>query len=151
MRTPGRYFRRGRTRAAPAREYAQGTHCDHADPAAEPERDRAGDPSATVEPNDAGLIAGRHYKVSDLSNALLLIWVNDAAAGHGSGDWPFSTGVALMNGEQPSGLPAARQLVSANDEVLIARLRWPCRRSLKYDSRLFARFQVKRRYWSDPG
>jgi hypothetical protein len=92
-------LRQGRTRAVPAREHAQGTHCDHADPAAEPERDRPGDPSATVEPNDAGLIAGRHYKVSDLSNALLLLWVNDAAVGHGPGDWPFSTGVALMNGE----------------------------------------------------
>jgi hypothetical protein len=56
-----------------------------------------------------------------------------------------------MNGEQPNGVPAAGQLVSAHDEVLIARLRWPCRRSLKYDSTLSARFQVKRRHWSDPG
>jgi serine-type D-Ala-D-Ala carboxypeptidase (penicillin-binding protein 5/6) len=115
--------------------------------------------AADTEPNDAGLIAGRRYRVSDLFTALLTISANDAAVALTQAVGSFGKGMALINAEahhlqaydvvakQPNGLPAAGQLESAYDEALIARQALAIPAFMKYDSTLAARFEVKPRDW----
>lgn len=115
--------------------------------------------AATVEPNDVGLIAGRHYKISDLFRALLTISANDAAVALAQATGSFSRGIALMNAEahelqaddtvakEPNGLDAPGQHTSAYDEALIARRALAMPAFLGYDRTLAARFMVKPRHW----
>ena len=55
--------------------------------------------AATTEPNDVGLKAGRHYKISDLFRALLTISANDAAVALAQATGSLHRGLALMNAE----------------------------------------------------
>ncbi len=115
--------------------------------------------AADTEPNDAGLIAGRKYKVSDLFTALLTISANDAAVALTQATGSFSKGMALINAEahhlqaydvvakQPNGLPAAGQVESAYDEALIARQALAIPAFLKYDETLSAPFEIKPGDW----
>jgi D-alanyl-D-alanine carboxypeptidase (penicillin-binding protein 5/6) len=115
--------------------------------------------AASTEPNDAGLIAGRKYKVADLFTALLTISANDAAVALAQATGSFSKGMALINAEahhlraydvvakQPNGLPAPGQVESAYDEALIARQALANPEFMKYDSTLAARFEIKPRHW----
>ena len=115
--------------------------------------------SASVQPNDVGLIAGHRYRVADLFRALLLISANDAAVALTQATGSFDHGMALINTEarqlqaydvaakQPNGLPARGQVVSAYDEALIARQALALPAFMHYDSTLAARFKVKRRKW----
>jgi serine-type D-Ala-D-Ala carboxypeptidase (penicillin-binding protein 5/6) len=111
--------------------------------------------AADTEPNDAGLIAGRKYKVSDLFTALLTISANDAAVALTQATGSFAKGMALINAEahhlqaydvvakQPNGLPAAGQVESAYDEALIARQALAIPAFMKYDETLSAPFEIK--------
>jgi serine-type D-Ala-D-Ala carboxypeptidase (penicillin-binding protein 5/6) len=115
--------------------------------------------AADTEAMDAGLIAGRRYKVSDLFTALLTISANDAAVALTQATGSFSKGMALINAEahhlqaydvvakQPNGLPAAGQVESAYDEALIARQALANPQFMKYDSTLSAPFEVKPHDW----
>jgi D-alanyl-D-alanine carboxypeptidase (penicillin-binding protein 5/6) len=115
--------------------------------------------AADTEPMDAGLVAGRRYKVSDLFTALLTISANDAAVALTQATGSFSKGMALINAEahhlqandvvakQPNGLPAAGQVESAYDEALIARQALAMPAFMKYDSTLSAPFEVKPHDW----
>jgi D-alanyl-D-alanine carboxypeptidase (penicillin-binding protein 5/6) len=115
--------------------------------------------AASAEPNDAGLIAGRSYRVADLFTALLTISANDAAVALTQATGSFARGMALINAEahhlqaydvvakQPNGLPAAGQVESAYDEALIARQALASPEFMKYDSTLSSRFEVKPRDW----
>ncbi len=115
--------------------------------------------AADTEPNDAGLIAGRKYKVSDLFTALLTISANDAAVALTQATGSFSKGMALINAEahhlqaydvvarQPNGLPAAGQVESAYDEALIARQALATPAFMKYDETLSAPFEIKPGDW----
>jgi serine-type D-Ala-D-Ala carboxypeptidase (penicillin-binding protein 5/6) len=115
--------------------------------------------AADTEPNDAGLIAGRQYKVSDLFTALLTISANDAAVALTQATGSFSKGMALINAEahhlqaydvvakQPNGLPAAGQVESAYDEALIARQALAIPAFMKYDETLSAPFEIKPHDW----
>jgi D-alanyl-D-alanine carboxypeptidase (penicillin-binding protein 5/6) len=115
--------------------------------------------AADTEPNDVGLIAGRHYQVSNLFTALLTISANDAAVALTQATGSLAKGMALINAEarqlqaydvvakQPNGLPAAGQVVSAYDEALIARQAVAMPAFMRYDSTLAARFRVKPRHW----
>jgi serine-type D-Ala-D-Ala carboxypeptidase (penicillin-binding protein 5/6) len=115
--------------------------------------------AADTEPNDAGLIAGRKYKVSDLFTALLTISANDAAVALTQATGSFSKGMALINAEahhlqaydvvakQPNGLPAAGQVESAYDEALIARQALAMPAFMKYDETLSAPFEIKPHDW----
>jgi serine-type D-Ala-D-Ala carboxypeptidase (penicillin-binding protein 5/6) len=115
--------------------------------------------AADTEPMDAGLVAGRRYKVSDLFTALLTISANDAAVALAQATGSFAKGMALINAEarnlqaddvvakQPNGLPANGQVESAYDEALIARQALAMPQFMKYDSTLSARFEVKPRDW----
>jgi serine-type D-Ala-D-Ala carboxypeptidase (penicillin-binding protein 5/6) len=115
--------------------------------------------AADTEPNDAGLIAGRKYKVSDLFTALLTISANDAAVALTQATGSFSKGMALINAEahhlqaydvvakQPNGLPAAGQVESAYDEALIARQALSMPAFMKYDETLSAPFEIKPHDW----
>ncbi len=115
--------------------------------------------AADTEPNDAGLIAGRKYKVSDLFTALLTISANDAAVALTQATGSFSKGMALINAEahhlqaydvvakQPNGLPAAGQVESAYDEALIARQALAIPAFMKYDETLSAPFEIKPHDW----
>ena len=112
--------------------------------------------AASVQPNIVGLLAGHRYKVSDLFNALLLISANDAAVALTQAAGSFAKGMALINAEaqhlqaydvvakQPNGLPAAGQVVSAYDLALIARQALAMPAFMRYDSRLSARFRIKK-------
>ena len=55
--------------------------------------------AADTEAMDAGLVAGRRYKVSDLFTALLTISANDAAVALTQATGSFSKGMALINAE----------------------------------------------------
>ena len=111
--------------------------------------------AASQEPNIAGLIAGRAYKISDLFQALLLISANDAAVALTEATGSFAHGMALINAEArhlqaydvdaklPNGLPAAGQVVSAYDEALIARQALAIPAFMRYDETLASRFEVK--------
>jgi serine-type D-Ala-D-Ala carboxypeptidase (penicillin-binding protein 5/6) len=115
--------------------------------------------AADTEAMDAGLVAGRRYKVSDLFTALLTISANDAAVALTQATGSFGKGMALINAEarhlqaydvvarQPNGLPAAGQVESAYDEALIARQALAMPQFMKYDSTLSARFEVKPHDW----
>jgi serine-type D-Ala-D-Ala carboxypeptidase (penicillin-binding protein 5/6) len=115
--------------------------------------------AADTEPNDAGLVAGRWYKVSELFTALLTISANDAAVALTQATGSFAKGMALINAEahhlqaydvvakQPNGLPAAGQVESAYDEALIARQALASPEFMRYDSTLAARFEVKPGDW----
>jgi serine-type D-Ala-D-Ala carboxypeptidase (penicillin-binding protein 5/6) len=115
--------------------------------------------AADAEPFDAGLIAGRTYKASDLFTALLTMSANDAAVALTQATGSLRTGMALINAEarrlraddtvakQPNGLPAAGQVESAYDEALIARQALRDPDFMKYDSTRSARFQVKPHHW----
>jgi D-alanyl-D-alanine carboxypeptidase (penicillin-binding protein 5/6) len=115
--------------------------------------------AADTEPMDAGLVAGRRYRVADLFTALLTISANDAAVALTQATGSFSKGMALINAEahhlqaydvvakQPNGLPAAGQVESAYDEALIARQALANPDFMKYDSTLAARFEVKPRHF----
>lgn len=111
--------------------------------------------AASQQPNIAGLIPGRAYKVSDLFQALLLISANDAAVALTEATGSFAHGMALINAEArrlqaydvdaklPNGLPAAGQVVSAYDEALIARQALALPAFMRYDETLTSRFEVK--------
>jgi serine-type D-Ala-D-Ala carboxypeptidase (penicillin-binding protein 5/6) len=115
--------------------------------------------AADTEPMDAGLVAGRRYKVSDLFTALLTISANDAAVALTQATGSFSKGMALISAEahhlqaydvvakQPNGLPASGQVESAYDEALIARQALASPEFMKYDSTLSAPFEVKPHDW----
>jgi D-alanyl-D-alanine carboxypeptidase (penicillin-binding protein 5/6) len=115
--------------------------------------------AAETEPMDAGLVAGRRYKVSDLFTALLTISANDAAVALAQATGSFAKAMVLINAEarhlqaddvvarQPNGLPANGQVESAYDEALIARQALAMPQFMKYDSTLSARFEVKPRDW----
>jgi serine-type D-Ala-D-Ala carboxypeptidase (penicillin-binding protein 5/6) len=115
--------------------------------------------AADTEAMDAGLVAGRRYKVSDLFTALLTISANDAAVALTQATGSFSKGMALINAEahhlqaydvvakQPNGLPATGQVESAYDEALIARQALATPAFMKYDSTLSAPFEVKPHDW----
>lgn len=115
--------------------------------------------AAQTEPMDAGLVAGRRYRVSDLFTALLTISANDAAVALTQATGSFNKGMALINAEahhlqaydvvarQPNGLPAAGQVESAYDEALIARQALAMPAFMKYDSTLAAPFEVKPHHW----
>jgi D-alanyl-D-alanine carboxypeptidase (penicillin-binding protein 5/6) len=115
--------------------------------------------AADTQPNDAGLIAGRSYRISDLFQALLTISANDAAVALTQATGSFSKGMALINAEahrlqaddtvavQPNGLDAAGQRTSAYDEALIARQALATPAFLGYDRTLSARFEVKPKHW----
>jgi D-alanyl-D-alanine carboxypeptidase (penicillin-binding protein 5/6) len=101
--------------------------------------------AAAAVPNIIGLIPGHRYKVEDLFRALLLISANDAAVSLAEASGSLRRGMALVNAEahrlqaydvvaeQPNGLPAPGQVVSAYDLALIARaaLRMPA--FMRYD------------------
>jgi D-alanyl-D-alanine carboxypeptidase (penicillin-binding protein 5/6) len=115
--------------------------------------------AASQEPNDAGLIRGRSYQVSDLFQALLMISANDAAVALTEATGSFARGMALINAEAhhlqaydvdaklPNGLPAAGQVVSAYDEALIARQALSLPDFMRYDETLTARFEIKPHHW----
>jgi len=115
--------------------------------------------AADTEPNDAGLIKGRSYRISSLFQALLTISANDAAVALTQATGSFSKGMALINAEahhlqaddtvakQPNGLDAPGQHVSAYDEALIARAALGSPAFLAYDRTLSARFEVKPKHW----
>jgi serine-type D-Ala-D-Ala carboxypeptidase (penicillin-binding protein 5/6) len=115
--------------------------------------------AASQQPNIAGLIAGRAYKISDLFQALLLISANDAAVALTEATGSFAHGMALINAEAqhlqaydvdaklPNGLPAAGQVVSAYDEALIARQALAIPAFMRYDETLASRFEVKPHHW----
>jgi serine-type D-Ala-D-Ala carboxypeptidase (penicillin-binding protein 5/6) len=115
--------------------------------------------AASQEPNIAGLIPGRAYKVSDLFQALLLISANDAAVALTEATGSFAKGMAMINAEArhlqaydvdaklPNGLPAAGQVVSAYDEALIARQALAIPAFMRYDETLASRFEVKPHHW----
>jgi D-alanyl-D-alanine carboxypeptidase (penicillin-binding protein 5/6) len=115
--------------------------------------------AADTEPMDAGLVAGRRYRVSDLFTALLTISANDAAVALTQATGSLAKGMALINAEahhlqaydvvakRPNGLPADGQVESAYDEALIARQALAMPAFMKYDSTLSARFEVKPRHW----
>jgi D-alanyl-D-alanine carboxypeptidase (penicillin-binding protein 5/6) len=110
--------------------------------------------AATTAQYDVGLIAGRHYKVSDLFNALLLISANDAAVTLTQATGSLARGMALINAEArhlqaydvvakvPNGLPASGQVTSAYDQALIARQALAMPAFMKYDSTLTAQFPL---------
>jgi serine-type D-Ala-D-Ala carboxypeptidase (penicillin-binding protein 5/6) len=111
--------------------------------------------ATSQQPNIAGLIAGRAYRISDLFQALLLISANDAAVALTEATGSFAHGMALINAEAqhlqaydvaaklPNGLPAAGQVVSAYDEALIARQALAIPAFMRYDETLASRFEVK--------
>jgi D-alanyl-D-alanine carboxypeptidase (penicillin-binding protein 5/6) len=115
--------------------------------------------AAAQQPNDAGLIAGRAYKIADLFQALLLISANDAAVALTEATGSFARGMALINAEArhlqaydvdaklPNGLPAAGQVVSAYDEALIARQALSIPAFMAYDETLASRFEIKPHHW----
>lgn len=115
--------------------------------------------AASVEPNDAGLIAGRRYRVASLFKALLLISANDAAVALTQATGSFAKGMAMINAEarhlqaydvvarQPNGLPAAGQVVSAYDEALIARQALAMPAFMRYDQTLASKFEVRPHDW----
>jgi serine-type D-Ala-D-Ala carboxypeptidase (penicillin-binding protein 5/6) len=115
--------------------------------------------AADTEPNDAGLVPGRHYKISSLFQALLTISANDAAVALAQATGSFSKGMALINAEahhlqaddtvakQPNGLDARGQHISAYDEALIARQALASRTFLGYDRTLSVRFERKPKKW----
>ena len=115
--------------------------------------------AADTEPNDAGLVAGRRYKISSLFQALLTISANDAAVALAQATGSFSKGMALINAEaqhlqaddtvakQPNGLDARGQHISAYDEALIARQALASRTFLGYDRTLSVRFERKPKKW----
>jgi D-alanyl-D-alanine carboxypeptidase (penicillin-binding protein 5/6) len=115
--------------------------------------------AADQQPNSAGLIPGRSYKVSSLFQALLLISANDAAVALTEATGSFAKGMALINAEArhlqaydvvaklPNGLPATGQVTSAYDEALIARQALQMPSFMIYDSTLSARFEVKPKKW----
>jgi serine-type D-Ala-D-Ala carboxypeptidase (penicillin-binding protein 5/6) len=115
--------------------------------------------AADTEAMDAGLVAGRRYKVSDLFTALLTISANDAAVALTQATGSFGKGMALINAEahhlqaydvvakQPNGLPATGQVESAYDEALIARQALAMPAFMKYDETLSAPFEVKPHDW----
>lgn len=115
--------------------------------------------ATSQQPNIAGLITGRAYKVSALFQALLLISANDAAVALTQAAGSFAHGMALINAEArhlqaydvvaklPNGLPASGQVTSAYDEALIARQALALPAFMKYDETLAARFEVKPHDW----
>ncbi len=115
--------------------------------------------AAAQQPNDAGLIAGRAYKIADLFRALLLISANDAAVALTEATGSFARGMALINAEArhlqaydvdaklPNGLPAAGQVVSAYDEALIARQALDIPAFMDYDETLATNFEIKPHHW----
>ncbi len=115
--------------------------------------------AASQQPNSAGLIPGRAYKVSALFQALLLISANDAAVALTEATGSFDKGMALINAEArhlqaydvvaklPNGLPAAGQVTSAYDEALIARQALALPSFMRYDRTLAANFEVKPHHW----
>ncbi len=115
--------------------------------------------AAGQQPNSAGLIAGRAYRVSALFQALLLISANDAAVALTEATGSFATGMALINAEArhlqaydvvaklPNGLPAAGQVTSAYDEALIARRALALPAFMRYDQTLTANFRVRPHHW----
>jgi serine-type D-Ala-D-Ala carboxypeptidase (penicillin-binding protein 5/6) len=115
--------------------------------------------AADTEPNDAGLIPGRHYKISSLFQALLTISANDAAVALAQATGSFDKGMALINAEakhlqaddtvakQPNGLDAPGQHVSAYDEALFARQALASPAFLGYDRTLSVRFERKPKKW----
>jgi serine-type D-Ala-D-Ala carboxypeptidase (penicillin-binding protein 5/6) len=115
--------------------------------------------AADTEPMDAGLVAGRRYRVSDLFTALLTISANDAAVALTQATGSLAKGMALINAEahhlqaydvvakRPNGLPAAGQVESAYDEALIARQALAMPAFMKYDSTRAAKFEVKPKHW----
>jgi len=114
--------------------------------------------AATTEPNDVGLKAGRHYRISDLFRALLTISANDAAVALAQATGSLSRGIALMNAEahrlqardtvarDPNGLDARGQHTSAYDEALIARRALALPAFLGYDQTKNALFEIKPRH-----
>jgi D-alanyl-D-alanine carboxypeptidase (penicillin-binding protein 5/6) len=115
--------------------------------------------AADAEPDDAGLVAGRHYKISSLFQALLTISANDAAVALAQATGSFRQGMALINAEarhlqaddtvakQPNGLDARGQHISAYDEALIARQALANPTFLGYDRTVSVRFERKPRHW----
>jgi serine-type D-Ala-D-Ala carboxypeptidase (penicillin-binding protein 5/6) len=115
--------------------------------------------AASTEPNDAGLIAGQKYRVSDLFTALLTISANDAAVSLAQATGSLAKGMALINAEArhlqaydvaaklPNGLPANGQVESAYDEALIARQALSMPAFMKYDETLSSRFEIKPGDW----
>jgi D-alanyl-D-alanine carboxypeptidase (penicillin-binding protein 5/6) len=114
--------------------------------------------AATTEPNDVGLKAGRHYKISDLFRALLTISANDASVALAQATGSLHRGLTLMNAEahklqardtvakDPDGLDARGQHTSAYDEALIARRALAVPAFLKYDQTQSALFEIKPRH-----
>jgi serine-type D-Ala-D-Ala carboxypeptidase (penicillin-binding protein 5/6) len=115
--------------------------------------------ATSVEPNVAGLIAGRRYQVASLFRALLLISANDAAVALTQAAGSFAKGMALINAEArhlqaydvvaklPNGLPAPGQVESAYDEALIARQALAMPAFMRYDETLASKFEVKPHRW----
>ena len=115
--------------------------------------------ATSVEPNVAGLIAGRRYQVANLFRALLLISANDAAVALTQAAGSFAKGMALINAEArhlqaydvvaklPNGLPAPGQVESAYDEALIARQALAMPTFMRYDETLASKFEVKPHHW----
>jgi D-alanyl-D-alanine carboxypeptidase (penicillin-binding protein 5/6) len=115
--------------------------------------------AAEQEPNDAGLIPGRAYKVAALFQALFLISANDAAVALTEAAGSFGKGMALINAEArhlqaydvdaklPNGLPASGQVTSAYDEALIGRQALAMPALMHYDQTLSANFEVKPHHW----
>jgi D-alanyl-D-alanine carboxypeptidase (penicillin-binding protein 5/6) len=115
--------------------------------------------AAGQQPNVAGLVAGRAYKVSALFQALLLISANDAAVSLTQATGSFARGMGLINAEArqlqaydvvaklPNGLPAPGQVTSAYDEALIARQALTLPAFMHYDQTLAARFEIKPHHW----
>jgi len=115
--------------------------------------------AADTEPSDAGLVAGRSYRIDNLFTALLTISANDAAVALAQATGSFSKGMALINAEahklqaddtvarQPNGLDAPGQHTSAYDEALIARYALTVPAFLHYDRTRVKRFEDKPRHW----
>ena len=111
--------------------------------------------AAVVEPSKVGLIAGRRYTVADLFQALLLISANDAAISLAQATGSVGAGIAMMNAEaqhlraddtvaeQPNGLDAPGQHVSAYDEALFARQALKLPMFMRDDELRIARFPLR--------
>ncbi len=113
--------------------------------------------ATSTEPNVAGLVTGRAYKISDLFTALLTISANDAAIALTQATGSFGEGMSLINAEarhlqaddtvavDPNGLDAPGQHTSAYDLALIARQALKLPAFLTYDQTRSARLVVARR------
>jgi D-alanyl-D-alanine carboxypeptidase (penicillin-binding protein 5/6) len=114
--------------------------------------------AADMEPSKVGLIAGRHYPVSDLFRALLLISANDAAVSLAQATGSYGKAIGMMNAEArhlragdtvaktPNGLDARGQHVSAYDEALFDRQALTLPRFMTIEKMVKSRFPLRRHH-----